>query len=426
MDCSYLYIRESYDIIKYSMEVLDSNEIIIDGWVYDLHRFSKIHPGGKAVLNVFGGNDVSIHYYMLHNHQILREKALAPFKLRQAETNYSLFNLNTPAYKDLKARVKKAIPYPYATIEWYMKAIGIMLISIYIEYDNIKNGFTYLKSSVLGIAMAMIGLCIQHDANHGAISPNSWVNKAWGYTQDWIGGSSLLWNHHHVLMHHAETNVLDNDPDVTTEIIRLHKSTNIYGYHRFQDIYTWFLLPFLPISWHFKEIYDLIKMQHCNKNISKMASYDSTIALVFRTFFIIRFYTIPLYYYPSFHTIACIFNTLIIGGAYLGINFIISHNFEGVRPIMTQYNKDKKDWERQQVESSSTVGGRLLGYFHGGLNYQIEHHLFPRISHVHYHILKDVVQEWCSDYDIHYTYFDNIFDNIVSCYRHINRMGVEI
>lgn len=409
-----------------TMEKLSSNEVILDGWVYDLEKFANVHPGGASVLNMFGGNDVSIHYYMLHNHQVLREKALDPFKLRMAKPKQTPFLLNTPAYKDLKARVKKAIPYPYATFEWYFKAVGILTISLYLEYSNLRNGFTFLNSSALGIAMAMIGLCIQHDANHGAISPIGWINRAWGYTQDWIGGSSLLWNHHHVLMHHAETNVLDHDPDVTTEIIRLHKSTNMYGYHRFQGMYTWFLLPLLPISWHFKEIYDLVVMRHCNKKISNMAYNDAKIAIVFRTFFILRFYVIPLYYYPSLHTLACITNTLLIGGAYLGINFIISHNFEGVKPIMTVYSQDKKDWARVQVESSSTVGGRTLGYFHGGLNYQIEHHLFPRISHVHYHKLQDVVMDWCSDYDINYTYFDTIFENIISCYNHINRMGVEI
>jgi len=407
--------------------MINDNEIIIEGTVYDLKKFANIHPGGNMALNIFGGNDVTIHYYMLHNHNFLHKNALEPYKLREAsieDIKNNDYEINCRIYKDFKNRVKKAIKYPYATLEWYIKAVAIMAIEIYIEYDNILYGLNYTKSILHGIIMAMIGLCIQHDANHGAISKTPWVNYIWGFTQDWIGGSSLLWKHHHVLLHHAYTNNEGNDPDTTGTIIRLHKMTNWQQYHRFQTIYTWFLLPLLPISWHFKEIYDLIFMYHCGFKISSMARNEANIGLILRCLFISRFYILPLYYYNSLHTLSCIFTTLAVGGFYLGINFIISHNFEGVSYKIPNDEKDiKKNWVIQQIESSSTVGGRILGYFHGGLNYQIEHHLFPRISHEHYHILKKITKELCDDNKIKYTYYNNLYDNIVSCYKQLRFMG---
>jgi linoleoyl-CoA desaturase len=136
-------------------------------------------------------------------------------------------------------------------------------------------------------------------------------------------------------------------------------------------------------------------------------------------FFIIRFYILPIYYYPSIYTILYIFITLTFGGLYLGINFIISHNFEGVKNIGTDRNS-KIDWAIAQIETSSSVGGRFLGFFHGGLNYQIEHHLFPRISHVHYYKIKPIIQEWCKENNIKYNYYNNIYDNIISCYKHLH------
>ena len=114
--------------------------------------------------------------------------------------------------------------------------------------------------------------------------------------------------------------------------------------------------------------------------------------------------------------------TLLTGGLYLGVNFIISHVFEGVKYHHIE-NKNKIDWCILQIETSSSVGGRLLGFFHGGLNYQIEHHLFPRISHVHYHKIQPIIMDWCKKNNIKYNYFPNIITNIKSCFKYIDEMG---
>ena len=269
--------------------------------------------------------------------------------------------------------------------------------------------------------MAMIGLCIQHDANHGAVSRSETINRLWGYTQDWIGGSSLLWKHHHVLLHHAYTNVIERDPDITTDILRLHKDIKYKDCHSWQKIYIWFLFLFLPLNWHFTELRDLWRMNHMSHRISSFAAKEQKIAIVLRIAFYIRFYVLPLYRYPSLYTFLHIGVSLAVGGIYLGLNFIISHNFEGVR------NNDAAitNWAISQIESSSTVGGRMLGFFHGGLNYQIEHHLFPRISHVHYYKIKPIVQEWCKKNKVKYTYYNTLWDNIYSCYKYLESQGSE-
>jgi linoleoyl-CoA desaturase len=159
------------------------------------------------------------------------------------------------------------------------------------------------------------------------------------------------------------------------------------------------------------------------EKISQMAKYESYIGLMLRFMFLMRFYVIPLYLYPSLYTFLNILLTLTVGGFYLGINFIISHNFEGVKNYDDNGNGNANDWAISQIETSSTVGGRLLGYFHGGLNYQIEHHLFPRISHVHYHKIKPIVQAWCKENKIKYNYYNNLFDNIRACYIHLQKYG---
>ena len=353
-----------------------------------------MHPGGSNSLAIFGGKDATIHYYMLHPHHRIRTHILDKYKVRSLGVAGSIDNHNDE-WNELKATVAKAIPYPYATTEWWAKAWVIMIAEIYVEYHNYIYGYTIGKSVLLGFLMAMIGLCIQHDANHGAVSRKEIINRLWGYTQDWIGGSSLLWKHHHVLLHHAYTNVIEYDPDITTDILRLHKDIKYKDYHSWQKIYIWFLFLLLPLNWHFAELRDLWRMNHMSQRISSFATDEQRIALFLRFAFYIRFYVLPLYRYPSLYTLLHIGVSLAVGGIYLGLNFIISHNFEGVKNNRVASSSSPNDWAISQIESSSTVGGRMLGFFHGGLNYQIEHHLFPRISHVHYHKIKPIIQEWC-------------------------------
>jgi fatty acid desaturase (delta-4 desaturase) len=410
---------------------ITDHQVILEGIVYDLREFSKVHPGGSNSLAIFGGKDATIHYYMLHPHLRIRTHILDKYKVRSLccvgsdtaiANNDNDKNNNNNEWNELnemKATVAKAIPYPYATSEWWVKAWVIMIAEIYVEYHNYIYGYTIGKSVLLGFLMAMIGLCIQHDANHGAVSRKEIINRLWGYTQDWIGGSSLLWKHHHVLLHHAYTNVIEYDPDITTDILRLHKDIKYKDYHSWQKIYIWFLFLLLPLNWHFAELRDLWRMNHMSQRISSFATDEQRIALFLRFAFYIRFYALPLYRYPSLYTLLHIGVSLAVGGIYLGLNFIISHNFEGVKNNRVA----SSDWAISQIESSSTVGGRMLGFFHGGLNYQIEHHLFPRISHVHYHKIKPIVQEWCKKKKVKYNYYHTLCDNIYSCYKYLELQG---
>ena len=409
--------------MNYNIYNIADNEVILEGTVYDLQQFSKVHPGGSNILNIFGGKDATIHYYMLHNHNNIRTNILNKYKIRRLEDYEYLNNkyiLNSKIFNELKNNIRIAVPNQYANYEWWIKAYSIMIFEIYIELYNYLYGYTFVKSILLGVLMALIGLCIQHDANHGAVSRSPIINRLWGYTQDWIGGSSLLWKHHHVLLHHAYTNHLNSDPDITMNILRLHKDIKYKNYHYWQKCYIWILFTLLPINWHFAEIMDLYNMNHMSHKISSMAIRESQIGLLLRVAFYIRFYIIPIYLYPSLYTLFNISLSLAVGGLYLGINFIISHNFEGV---LNNTNNTNKDWAISQIESSSTVGGRVLGFFHGGLNYQIEHHLFPRISHVHYYKMKPIIQEWCKKNNVKYNYYNNLWDNIYSCYKYLELQG---
>ena len=98
--------------------------------------------------------------------------------------------------------------------------------------------------------------------------------------------------------------------------------------------------------------------------------------------------------------------------------FLVSHNF--MESMKTDFNED---WHKDQVESSSTYGGEIAGFITGGLNFQIEHHLFPRMSSVHYPRISNVVKKTCEEFNVHYSYYPNILSNFWSTLLHLKEVG---
>ena len=126
----------------------------------------------------------------------------------------------------------------------------------------------------------------------------------------------------------------------------------------------------------------------------------------------------------------------VVGGFYLAFFFIISHNFKGVYMFndedektgsgqATETQKIQNSFLHRQVLSSSNVGGNILCFINGGLNYQIEHHLFPRIQHCHYPTIAPIVREYCRSKGIPYVHFPTVWSNVSSCIEHLCSLGNE-
>jgi fatty acid desaturase (delta-4 desaturase) len=103
---------------------------------------------------------------------------------------------------------------------------------------------------------------------------------------------------------------------------------------------------------------------------------------------------------------------------------VISHNFEGVHIFEHEFTKNvDQSFLRKQVLTAANVGGAWLAFLNGGLNYQIEHHLFPRISHTHYPTIAPIVREYCRAHNITYVHFPTVGENVASCMRHLYQLG---
>lgn len=286
------------------------------------------------------------------------------------------------------------------------------------------RAYVWYLTGVLGLFYAFIGLNIQHDANHGAISRNPFVNRLLGLTQNWIGGSAVDWIHQHVVQHHVHTNDLHHDPDISgNALVRLNPLAPLLKYHMAQHLYIFLLITGFGFSAVMTAIQHLITGKHKTYMSSMLHGYR-----VFEFFatipFIFRWGVIPYLLRPSLDTYLHIAPMFMTAGFYLAFFFVISHNFEGVQIFdKSTGSRAEESFLYNQVVSSCNVGGSFLAFLNGGLNYQIEHHLFPRVSHTHYPTIAPLVRDFCAKKNIPYTHFPTISENITSTVMHLYKFG---
>lgn len=401
-----------------------SEEIVVEGRKYTTEALSKFHPGGSLFVKVFSGLDASEAFLTYHRKNFPHEK-VKDYLIDEIKDESN----QKPAgwkdeYLELARRVEKVLPRhkSFAPTHYFVKAAFLLLTGVLVEfYMHSWAWYPLYLMAFLGYVYAAIALNIQHDANHGALSRNPLVNRLLGMSQNWIGGSAICWIHQHVVQHHVHTNDVDNDPDLDGgTLLRMNPKTPLMQFHVVQHIYFFVLLAFYGFSVVINTINNIINGKHFIP-MSILLKKHRVFEITTTMFFLFRMVFIPLYQVPTVNTILGICLTFMIAGYYLSFFFILSHNFKGVH-IMDEESKNKS-FLYNQVVTSSNVGGPILCFLNGGLNYQIEHHLFPRINHCHYPTIAPIVREFCKEKNIPYVHFPTIADNLASCVDHLFDMG---
>lgn len=244
----------------------------------------------------------------------------------------------------------------------------------------------------MGIGSAGIGLSIMHDANHGAYSKNDSVNKRIGYTLLILGGSDLNWRIQHNMLHHTYTNVHGYDEDISpVPILRFSPDAKRLKVHKFQHVYAWFFYGLMTLMWVLSK--DFVQAVRYNKlGLLSSQKTNFTKHIVFLVFFKLIYFVIfiglPLWLtdMPLLVILGGFFLMHFTAGFILGIVFQPAH----VVPVSNYPTPDKTgnvdaDWAVSQMMNTANFApdAKLLSWYVGGLNYQIEHHLFPGVCHIH-------------------------------------------
>jgi linoleoyl-CoA desaturase len=282
----------------------------------------------------------------------------------------------------------------------------------------------------LALGMAGIGFSVQHDANHGGYSRKKWINRLMGVSLDMIGGSSVIWYWKHNIVHHTYTNVSGVDVDIEIEpLLRLAPDQPRRFYHRYQHFYVWVLYALMPLNWHFWADYrDLMNGHISGLPFPKPTRRELAGTFLGKAFFYGWALVLPLFLHPAWAVLGFYLIVSSVLGIVLTTTFQLAHclNETEVVEIGPGAGPLTVGWAEHQVRTTANFapGDRFLTWYLGGLNYQIEHHLFPKVCHVHYPALSPIVAATCREFGIPYQSHPTVRKAVVSHFRWIRRLGL--
>jgi len=278
---------------------------------------------------------------------------------------------------------------------------------------------------LVGVLLAIVGLAIQHDANHGAFSPNKTINLIFGCCNDIIGGSGYVWRYQHTVGHHVHCNDLEGDADTSTVIplFRFNPSLPHYWHMRFQCVYMYVLYSLIGATSPFVDMSDWLNRAHGEIKWNKPTLLDAVIFWSFKAFYFFYMFYVPYVVYGNWTFLYKFYlPSMLPGGVYLATLFAVSHNNEDC-----EYNvRDTDDWAAQQVRTSANWASDswLWNYIAGGLNCQVEHHLFPGIAHRHYPNLVPIVRQCTKDFGLPYYEHPSFFGILRSHFWRMYELGL--
>ncbi len=340
-------------------------------------------------------------------------------------------------HTELKKRINQYFETSGKSLEGnthlYTKAV-ILLVSFVFLYIHLVF-FTpaifwcILESILLGIVIAGIGFNIMHDGAHGSFSQHKWLNKAAAFTLNVLGGSSFMWNVKHNVIHHAFTNIDGVDDDIDIQPwLRMSATQPKLAMHRYQHVYFWFLYALLYIFWVFVLDYQkYFKRKVGGMPIKKMTLTDHLVFWSFKLFFLFVFVAIPLYQLGFVSWLIGFLIFTLVAGFVLSIVFQLAHTVEHTHfPVPDEdTGKLEDEWAIHQLKTTANFApkNKMITWFVGGLNFQIEHHLFPKVSHVHYANLRKIIKAACEEYGIPYIEYPKLLQAVVSHASFLKQMG---
>lgn len=294
----------------------------------------------------------------------------------------------------------------------YFKAILLVTayaaIYVHVVFFTPAPWLAITECIVLGGLTAAIGFNIMHDGMHGSFSRRKWVNQLAGLTLNVLGANNFMWKTKHNIIHHTYTNVHGMDDDIEARpLLRLCEEQKYYKIHRFQHWYFWAAYSLLYIWWVFVTDYKKYFSGRIGSTPIQKMSFAAHLSFWgFKILHAFLFVALPIY--------MCGFTAWLIGflpfalfsGFVLSIVFQLAHtvehtSFPAADPAT---NRMEDEWAIHQLRTTANFAtrNRFLSWWVGGLNFQVEHHLFPRISHVHYPAISKIIKKACQEFGIPY------------------------
>lgn len=315
----------------------------------------------------------------------------------------------------------------------FLKAVILMLgfsaVYIHLVFFTPAVWLQILESVLLGGLVAAIGFNVMHDGAHGSFSKYKWVNVFAAFSLNILGGNSFMWNQKHNVIHHAFTNVDGVDDDIDIQPwMRMSESQKKYKLHKYQHLYFWFLYSLLYIFWIFVLDYQkYFKGKIGNMPLKNMSVGDHLVFWGFKLFHLFLFVGLPIYMVGFSSWLISFLIFTLVAGFVLSLVFQLAHTVEHTAfPMPDEVTgKLEDEWAVHQLKTTANFAtqNKLVSWLVGGLNFQIEHHLFPKISHVHYPAISKIIRNACQEYGINYIEYPRVRYAVASHVAFLKEMG---
>lgn len=312
----------------------------------------------------------------------------------------------------------------------YAKAavfIGVSVWSyVFLVFQAETTAAALGSALVLALALTGIGFNVQHDGNHGTFSRRPWINRLAGFTLDLMGASSYFWKDKHNHNHHVYTNIPHEDADINLgPMARLSVDHPWFWWHSYQHVYLWLLYTGV----HLRYLYSDLQRLFLGKNDGLSAGYprgaDMAWLLGGKVFFFTVAFAIPLTRHGAGAVVGLYVLVSMTMGFIFSVVFQLAHTVDIVEH--PAHGDARPEWVVHQIATTANfaTSSRVAMLLLGGLNYQREHHLFPRIAHTHYPALSRIVQEVCAEHGVPCRENVTLLDALGSHYAFVRQMGIK-
>jgi linoleoyl-CoA desaturase len=286
--------------------------------------------------------------------------------------------------------------------------------------------------TIMGIGMAGLGMSVMHDANHGAYSGNPTINRFMAHVLNLMGGSTINWKLQHNILHHTYTNVTYMDDDIASKpALRLSPHENLTAAHRYQWWHAFLLYGLTTLYWvTAKDFVQFVKYKKEKVNTASPAGNRLMLAkmVIVKIAYFLVFMIVPVFGFsiPFMQVLTGFLLMHFLAGVILTVVFQLAHSLDGTsHPLPDANGIIANDWAMHQMNTTMNFspGNQWLSWYVGGLNFQVEHHLFPRIAHVHYPGIAPIVREVAAEFGVPYLSHDRFGEALRAHITFLKKLG---
>ncbi|MCU0421621.1 MAG: acyl-CoA desaturase [Bacteroidia bacterium] len=359
------------------------------------------------------------------------------YKEHQSHLKFKNINGNK-FYITLRKRVDEYFTennlHRFANRQMIIKSVILLFFYVapFFALPLVSFPFSLLLWLLMGLAMAGVGMSVMHDANHGSYSHSQKVNAIMSFTLNMCGASIFNWRLQHNVLHHTFTNVTHADDDISDRgILKFSPHYKTGFIHRFQWLYAFMFYGLITLNWVFMKDF-LQFFQYIKNGVNNRTTKENVLVFLkivaVKLCYLFVVWGIPVWLWDmSFAQVLIGFIIMhFVAGNILTIVFQLAHTVEGTDfPLPNQEGFIENEWAIHQLCTTVNFSkkNKWLSWYLGGLNFQIEHHLFPKISHVHYPAISEIVKKTALEFNLPYHENATFFKALKSHMRMLKSIG---